>query len=228
MSLLKVPLPCPPVAAPHALHVMSVTVMAPVAHPTVILVGRTRGVDPGAQDSTPGREVTLVVVVVVGGDVVVDTFAVLVEPPTGADLFDGGEDLEPMVRPMAVATPTATRTSATIATRTTVVRCTVITGFLSTTMSNGSWGPCRCDRSRSPAGIRRADVAGMGTTRRRFGCPRRRFLNRSNHGSLNVEAIRRRGRISTRDNQKAIASWDRPHGPIVIQRVRGESFRSAR
>jgi hypothetical protein len=228
MSLLKVPVPCPPVAAPHALQVMPVTVMSPVAHPTVILVGRTRGADPGVQDSTPGREVTLVVVVVVGGDVVVDTFAVLVESPRRADLFDGGEDLEPMARPMAVATPTAARTSATIATRTTVVRCTVMTGFLSATMSNGSWGPCLCDRSRSPAWIRGADVEGMGTTRRRFGRPRRRCLNRCSHGSLNVEAIRRRGRISTRDNQKSIASWGRTHGPIVNQGVRGESFRSAR
>ena len=149
MPTFRVPLPCPPVAAPQALQLMPVTVMSPVAHPTVIPVGRVRGVDPGPHDSTLGRELTLVVVVM--GEVVVDTFAVLVEPPMAADLLDC-DDLEAMVKPMA--TPRAARTSATMPTRTTVLRCTVMTGSLFTTASNGSSGRYRYDKFRVASQVR--------------------------------------------------------------------------
>jgi hypothetical protein len=126
---------------------MSVTVMAPVAHPTVSFVGRTLVVDPGPQDRTPGTEATLVVVV--RGEVVVDTFAEFFEPPLVVGAVGDGDGLEPTANPMAVPTPRATSTSATTAIRTTVLRRTVITrGSLLTTKGNGSSARWRSDKSR--------------------------------------------------------------------------------
>ena len=178
----KVPLPCPPVGAPHALQVMPVTVIAPVAHPTVIFVGRVRGVDPGPQERTTGREVTLVVV---RGAVVVDTFAVLVEPPMAADLFDWGEDLEPMLKPMAVPTPRAARTSATMPIRTTVLRCTVITGSLPTTKLTV------VRESKAP----KSPFVGQG--------PWAHFTRWAQHGAaLGIHA---------RDEKPILAKWERAH-----------------
>jgi len=75
---LRVPVPCPPDAAPHNCQVMAVTVMFPVAHPTLSRVGRTCGVDLGPQDRTAGRggvvvvEATVVVVVIGEVEVVVN------------------------------------------------------------------------------------------------------------------------------------------------------------
>ncbi len=208
MSLLKVPVPWPPAGPPHALQVMPVTVMAPVAHPTVIFVGRVRDVDPGPQESTTGREVTLVVV---RGAVVVDTFAVLVEPPMAADLFDWGEDLEPMLKPIAVPTPRAASTSATMPTRTTVLRCTVITGSLPTTESNGSSGV-----SGSVGTCHK-----MGETRSGFGLPRRRFLNKvrpRNSQRRNHPAART---VASRDEKPILASGSGPTRPDRQQGVGG-------
>jgi hypothetical protein len=132
----KVPEPCPPVADPHADHLTPVTVTIPAVHPTMSFVGRTCGVDPGPQDSTAGCGAT---VVVARGRVVVDTFAVVVEPPLAVDSDAGGEDLEPSANPIAVPAPRATRTSATTPTRTTVLRRSVITlGSRPATEGNGS------------------------------------------------------------------------------------------
>jgi hypothetical protein len=132
----NVPLPCPPVAAPHNVQLMAVTVVPPVAHPTVNLVGRTWGVEAGPQDSTAGTEAT---VDVVEGDV--EEFppcVVVVDTPLSVDLVVG-EELEPTARPMAIPIPRAERTSATMPTRTYVLRLTEITKrLLSTTRTNGS------------------------------------------------------------------------------------------
>jgi hypothetical protein len=51
-STFKVPVPCPPVAASHDFQLMFVTVVFPLAHPTMSLVGRTCAVDPGPHDNT--------------------------------------------------------------------------------------------------------------------------------------------------------------------------------
>jgi hypothetical protein len=166
--------PCPPVAAPQADHVMSVTVMAPVAHPTVSFVGRTLDVDPGPQDRTPGTDATFVVVV--RGEVVVDTDAELFEPPLVVDAVGCGEDLEPTASPMAVPAPRATRTSATTPIRTTVLRRTVITlGSLLTTKGNGSSMRWRSDKSRGvrasggrPSVHGELDSAAMGRAHTRY------------------------------------------------------------
>ena len=101
-STFNVPVPCPPVAAPHSSQVIPVTVMSPVAHPTVRLVGRTCGAEPGPQDITAGcgakvRRLRMVV----------DTCAVVVEAPMAVDFVVDGEELEPIVNPMAIPTPTA-------------------------------------------------------------------------------------------------------------------------
>jgi hypothetical protein len=141
-STLRVPIPCPPPPAPHSFHVMSVTVMFPLEHPTVSSVGRTCGVDPGPQDRTAGTVAP--VVVVVGGDVVVDTCAVGVEVPLAVELVVDGGDLEPTVDQIVMPTPSATRMSVTIPTQTTVLRRTVMRrGSLSTTKGNGSSGRSR-------------------------------------------------------------------------------------
>jgi hypothetical protein len=116
---VTVPVPWPPLAASQALHVMPVTVVTFVAHPTVSVVGRTCGVGPGPQDRTAGRGAT--VVEVATEDVVVETCGVVVEAPLAEELF-GGEVLEPTLNPMAVPTPRAARTSATTPARTTVLR----------------------------------------------------------------------------------------------------------
>jgi hypothetical protein len=128
---------------------MAVTVVPPVAHPTVSFVGRTWGVDVGPQDSTAGTGAT---VVVVEGDVVeVPPCAVVVDTPLSVDLVVG-EELEPTAKPTAIPIPRAERTSATMPTRTYVLRLTVITkGFLSTTRGNGSSG--RCARTNGPLSV---------------------------------------------------------------------------
>lgn len=126
-------------------QVIPVTVVFPVVHPTVSLVGRTCVVDPGPQESTAGSGAT---VVVVGRDVLVDTCAIVVDVPIPSDLVAGGEDLEPTVNPTAMPPPRAARMSAAIPTRTTVLRRMVMRrGSLSTitttvvravaTMTNG-------------------------------------------------------------------------------------------
>ena len=56
----SVPVPWPPVAASQTLHVISVTVVPFVAHPTVIVAGRTCGVGPGPQDRTAGTGAAVV------------------------------------------------------------------------------------------------------------------------------------------------------------------------
>jgi hypothetical protein len=129
---VTVPVPWPPVAASQALHVMPVTVVTFVAHPTVSVVGRTCGVGPGPQDRTAGREAT--VVEVATEDVVVETCGVVVEAPLAEELF-GGEVLEPTLNPMAVPTPRAARTSTTTPARTTVLRRIVMScgSFFATT-----------------------------------------------------------------------------------------------
>jgi hypothetical protein len=125
---------------------MAVTVMTPEGHPIVSLVGRTLVVDPGPQDSTPGRAAT---VLVVRGTVVVDAFAGFVAPPPAVDPFVCGEDLEPTANPMAVPAPRATSTSAAIPILTTVLRRTVKTlESLPTTEGNGSSARWRSDKSR--------------------------------------------------------------------------------
>jgi hypothetical protein len=111
----NVPLPCPPVAAPHNVQLMAVTVVPPVAHPTVSFVGRTWGVDTGPQDSTAGTGAA-VVVVVEGGVLEVLPCAVGVDPPLSVDLVVG-EELEPTTKPTTIPIPRAERTSATMPTR---------------------------------------------------------------------------------------------------------------
>ena len=135
----KRPEPCPPVAPPQAFQVMAVSVVAPVAQPTVSAVGRTVGVDPGPHDNTAGSAAAVDVVDVVESVVVVDADRCVpaVEVP---DLV-GGEDLEPTVNPTANPTPRATRASATMPTLTTVLRRTVMTrGSGLATNRNGSSG----------------------------------------------------------------------------------------
>jgi hypothetical protein len=133
-STLRVPVPCPPPAAAHSFHVMPVTVLVALAHPTTSVVGRTCGVDPGPQDRTAGGGV----VVVVGAEVLVERWSEVVEVLAAVD-FVGGEDLEPTATPTAIPTPRATNTRATTLTRTTVLRRTVTSlGSLSTTEDNGS------------------------------------------------------------------------------------------
>jgi hypothetical protein len=133
---LTVPVPWPPAAVPHAFQVIPVTVTDPAAHPTVSIVGRTCGVDPGPQDSTAGTEVA--VVVLVRGEVVVDTGSVVVETPVAVD-FVGVEDLEPTANPIAVPTPSAARTSTTTPTRTTALRRTAMSrGSLSAMHAYGT------------------------------------------------------------------------------------------
>lgn len=135
-STLRVPVPCPPPVPAHSFHVMPVTVLVALAHPTTSLVGRTCGADPGPQDRTAGSGV--VVVVVVGIKVLVEWCAEVVEVPVAVD-FVGGEDLEPTAAPMAMPTPRAARTRTTMLTRTTVLRRTVTSrGSLFTTEGNGS------------------------------------------------------------------------------------------
>jgi hypothetical protein len=137
----KVPLPCPPVAESHESQVMPVTVVIPLAHPTVILVGRTCRVDPGPHESTATRGDK---VDVVRGDVVVDTEAVVVEAPVVVDVVVDGEDLEATLRPAANARPRAARASTAMPTRRTVLRRTVMTrGSLFTTQRNRSPACCR-------------------------------------------------------------------------------------
>jgi hypothetical protein len=63
------------VAACQAFHVMSVTVVPFVAHPTVSVAGRTWGCGPGPQDRTAGMAATVVEVVM--EEVVVDPCGVL-------------------------------------------------------------------------------------------------------------------------------------------------------
>lgn len=116
-------------------QVMPVTLTAPAGQPTMSVVGRTCGVDPGAQDSTAG---TGVVVVLVRGEVVVDTRSGVVEDPVALDLA-GGEEPEPTFSPMAIPTPRATRTRTAPPTRTMVLRRTVMTrGSLSVTNGYGT------------------------------------------------------------------------------------------
>jgi hypothetical protein len=137
---------------------MDVTVVPPVAHPTVSFVGRTCGVDAGPQDKTAG---TGAVVVVVEEDVVVvPPCAVVVDTPLAVDLVVGGE-FEPTTRPTAIPIPRAARTSATMPTLTYVLRLTVMTReSLSTTRANGSSERCcKDDRfCRSPTADRRRRV----------------------------------------------------------------------
>ena len=59
----RVPEPCPPASAPHVFQVMAVTVIAPVAHPTVRLAGRMCGFGAGAQERTAGSGPAVVDVV---------------------------------------------------------------------------------------------------------------------------------------------------------------------
>ena len=136
----RVPMPCPPIFALHICQLMAVTVMAPVAHPTVSVEGRTVGVDPGPQDTTAGTGATVVVVLGADVAVVVDPCAVVVERPMRVDVVDGAEDLEPTADPMAIPTPRAARMSATMPALTTVLGRTVMTRERSsTTKENGSW-----------------------------------------------------------------------------------------
>jgi hypothetical protein len=120
---VTVPVPWPPAAASQALHVMPVTVVPFVAHPTVSVVGRTCGVGPGPQERTAGTEATVVEVAM--EVVVVDTCGLVVEAPV-AEEWVGGEVPEPTLNPTAIPTPRAARTSATTPTRTTVLRRTVM------------------------------------------------------------------------------------------------------
>ena len=107
---------------------MAVTVTLPVAHPTVTVVGRTVGVDPGPQDNTAGGEAAVVVEVAGSVEVVSAPCAALVVPcVVVVDPVSGDGDLEPMANPIAMPTPTAARTSAATPTRTTVLRRTVMT-----------------------------------------------------------------------------------------------------
>src|ERR1700733_7126479 len=76
----NVPVACPPVPADHAVHEMDVTVTLPVAHPTVIVVGRTVGVDPGPQDNTAGCTAAIVVEVTGSFGVVSEPCAAPVVP----------------------------------------------------------------------------------------------------------------------------------------------------
>ena len=132
---VTVPVPCPPLAASQALHVISVTVVPFVAQPTVSVVGRTCGVGPGPQDRTVG---TATVVEVAVEDVVVDPCGMVVEASVAEKLF-GGDVLEPTLSPMAVPTPRAARTSTTTPARTTVLRRTVMTlGSLFATATYGT------------------------------------------------------------------------------------------
>jgi hypothetical protein len=117
---------------------MPVTVTVPFAHPTVRFVGRTCGVDPGAQERTAGTEV----VVVVETEVLVDECAEVVEG-AAVGLVAGGEDFERTATPTATPTPRATRTIATKPTRRTVLRRTVNSrGSLCATKGNGSAPHC--------------------------------------------------------------------------------------
>jgi hypothetical protein len=121
---LSVPVPCPPVVLAHALQVMFVTVVVPFVHPTVSIVGRTCGVDPGPQDSTAGCVLTVVVEVEV--EVVVDACPLAAEATVEVDLAAGGAVLEPTVQPMATPPPRAARIARTMPSRTTVLRRTVM------------------------------------------------------------------------------------------------------
>ena len=146
--MFSVPVPWPPPTDPHWLQEMSVTVMAPLAHPIVSFVGRMCAVDPGPQDNTPGNGVT-----VVEGEVVVlvDGCAGVVETPLLVAFVVGGEDWRPTIRPTAIPTPRAERTSTTMPARTTVRRRTVMSrGSLYATKDHGSAGQYRKDERIGP------------------------------------------------------------------------------
>jgi hypothetical protein len=146
--MFSVPVPWPPPTDPHWLQEMSVTVMAPLAHPIVSFVGRMCAVDPGPQDKTPGNGVT-----VVEGEVVVlvDGCAGVVEIPLLVAFVVGGEDWRPTIRPTAIPTPRAERTSTTMPARMTVLRRTVMSReSLYATKNNGSAGPYRKDEQIGP------------------------------------------------------------------------------
>lgn len=131
----KVPVPCPPVDAPHELQVISVIVIDPLVQPIFKLVGRTCGVDPGPHERTDGCATVVVVV----ASVVVVAFVVVVATPTVSDDFLAGEDLDPTANPMTVPTPNAARIRTRTPTRMTVLRRIVMTrGSLSTTEGNGT------------------------------------------------------------------------------------------
>jgi len=99
---------------------MAVTVTLPAAHPTLSRGGRRCGVDLGPHDNTAGRGVVVVVAVVV---VVVDPREVVEVVP--ADLA-GGDVWEPTDTPTASPMPRAMRTATAMASRTTVLRRTVM------------------------------------------------------------------------------------------------------
>ena len=124
--MFKVPVPCPPVSASHDFQTMAVTVTFPVAHPTLRTVGRRCGVDLGPHDNTAGRGVVVVVETTVV--VVADPWEVVDVAP--ADLA-GGDELEPTDTPTARPMPRTARTATAIATRTTVLRRTVMERVLS-------------------------------------------------------------------------------------------------
>src|SRR5580704_7391884 len=144
----KVPIPCPPLALLHSLHVMPVTVVPAELQPTVSMVGRTWGVDPGPQDRTAGS--APVVVVVARVELVVGASVVVVVAP----FIFVGEDLEPTLRPMASPAPSAARIKTAIPSRRTVLRRTVMNrGSLFATNTNGSSGRSRSGECRvGPAG----------------------------------------------------------------------------
>ena len=109
------------------------------------------GVDPGPHDSTADDGAVAVVgaavVIVVGAAIVVvlDTWVVGLVAATV--LFEGDEEWEPAVNPMARPTPRAARMAAPIATRTTVLRRKVITrGSSSTIVADTSARSVQCQK----------------------------------------------------------------------------------
>jgi hypothetical protein len=135
---VRVPVPWPPVAESQALHVIAVTVVLFVAHPTMSVAGRTCGVGPGPQDRTAGSAAT--VVEVVSEDVVVvDACGAVVEAPVAEELL-GGELPEPTLNPMAIPTPRAARTRTPTPARTIVLRRIVMScGSSFATATYGTW-----------------------------------------------------------------------------------------